>query len=967
MTSFAFFKNAQTVPAPFDRERAKVLVDTLKGHALMADAAAREAIMSLAGHSPFLARLMERDADALAELFALDPPAAFESFLKSARESFLAAATVKELSDALRIARRYAAVLVAMADHTGQWDVEQVTGALTRFADVAVQGAVEGLLRFAEARGKFKPLNAASPAEGCGIAILGMGKYGAGELNYSSDIDLVVFFDPDRLDPLTNGESQRFAVKLTKDMVGLLHEPSAEGYVFRVDLRLRPDAGSTQVAVSFEAAEAYYEALGQNWERAAYIKARPVAGDLRAGDDFLETLTPFVWRKYLDFAAIEDIHSILRQIHSHGRHTAIELEGHDVKLGYGGIREIEFFVQTQQLISGGREPSLRGRRTLDMLQALAHFGHIKQKVADDLADTYRYLRHVEHRLQMVEDQQTHKIPKQVEEVARIASFARAGKVAAFRKELTGHLARVEKYSRSLFRDSEKLGGEEGSLVFTGVEDDPATLETLERMGFKRTSDISAAIRRWHHGRLRATRTARARARLTELMPRLLRGLADTADPDMAFWRFDDFLSGLPAGIQLFAMLGAHPELMSVLADILGTAPRLSKYLARHAHVIDAFLDQGFLSGLPEREDMVGVFEASLDGAQDIEDAMNAVRRTTREFNFQTGVQLLLGRATAAEAGRAYSYAAEIALEQLAEAVHESFAEKHGRIEGSDFAIVALGRLGSREMTATSDVDLIFVYDLPDAHASSDGKRPLEAGTYFTRLAQRLVNAITAPTEDGKLYEVDMRLRPSGNKGPVATQLSAFRTYHAESSWTWEHMALTRSRVICGGAALTEAIEQVIHDTLTSRRDTKKTIADVRDMRERLAAEFGTKDPWAVKNVRGGLIDVEFIAQGLQLLHAADKPEVLFRSTVKALDALNQAGALPNKDVRELTAAHAIYAQLDAVLRLAVEGAFVPAEAPLALQRLLSRSLNMPFDRLERALAEQQDEVFRIFGRCLPPA
>lgn len=964
MSRFAFF-DSLSPPPPFDAERVARLAEAISGHALWQDDAAQTCIASLAGHSPFLARLIERDADALAALFELPPDDAFDALLNHSVAAFQAAVGVEALGAELRIARRKAAVLIAMADHLGLWPVEKVTDALTQFADVAVQGAVNGLIRAAAAKDKIQIIDEEHPAKGTGLTVLGMGKYGAGELNYSSDIDLIVFYDLDLLAPVTGGEATRFAVKLTKDLVALLHEATGEGYVFRVDLRLRPDAASTLVAISFEAAEAYYEALGQNWERAAFIKARPVAGDVEAGLRFLQTLTPFVWRKYLDYATIEDIHSILRQIHSHGRHTAVEVEGHDVKLGLGGIREIEFFVQTQQLISGGREPDLRGRATLPMLQMLAEHQHIKQATADEMAASYRYLRHVEHRLQMVEDQQTHKVPEQAADVARIAAFSGAESVAAFRKTLLSHLKRVHAHARSLFKESLNLGSDSGSLVFTGVEDDPGTLATLEEMGFVRTSEIAGAIRKWHHGRLRATRSTKSRARLTGLMPDLLRALADTADPDRAFWRFDDFLSGLPTGMQLFSMFNARPELMKTLAKILGTAPRLSQYLSRHAHVIDALLDPGFLTSLPSREDIIGSFEAAQETALDLEDTMNVVRRTAREFNFRTGVQLLLGEANAAEAGARYSWAAEIAIEYLIDGVAEDFASTHGRIEGASFAVLALGRLGSEEMTATSDIDLIFVYDLPADAGPSDGKRPLDGATYYTRFAQRLVNSITSPTELGKLYEVDMRLRPSGNKGPVATQLKAFRSYHEESAWTWERMALTRGRVVYGPATLTDAIEEIIHGALTRERDAQMTMTDVRDMRERLAKEFGTKSPWSIKYVRGGLVDVEFIAQGQMLLLAPKTPGVLATSTPDAIERLRVAGALSEPYALDLSHAFAVYSQLDAILRLAVDGEFDPETAPLALKRLLARNLGAPFDELESVLVAQQSFVVDLFDRCFP--
>lgn len=965
MSALTFFKNASEVPAPFDEERAEALRAALEGQPLLADDVAAQVLTSLAGHSPFLARLIERDADTLAPYLSQSPDAAIGALLSGVRTDAAKVASAEGLRPLLRRARRHAAVLIGLADITNQWSVAQVTEALTRFADVATGAAVEVLLREAAAKGKYAPSDDQSPAAGSGLAVIAMGKFGAGELNYSSDIDIVVFFDPAKLGPRANGEAQKFAVKLTKDLVAVLHEPTVDGYVFRVDLRLRPDAGSTQVAISFDAAENYYEALGQNWERAAFIKARAVAGDLVAGQDFLKTLTPFVWRKYLDFASIEDIHSILRQIHSHGKHRDIAVEGHDVKLGLGGIREIEFFVQTQQLILGGRLPELRSPRTVEMLGRLAAHGDIQEETAKRMAEAYAFFRLVEHRLQMVEDQQTHKMPIDAEGIAHIASFCGMADVTAFRATLLGHLRYVRDKSKGLFGAAEQLGGEEGSLVFTGVEDDPETLATLQRLGFERVSDISGAIRRWHHGRLRATRSTRARERLTELMPRLLRALAETSDPDRAFYRFDDFLAGLPAGVQLFALLTAHPELMEFLADIFGTAPRLSNYLARHAHVIDAMLDPDFYESIPKAADIDAAFADGMAAAGDLEGAMNVARRLVREMGFRIGVQILRRRAGPKEASAGYSAVAESAIRNVLEAVTTDFESAHGTIEGGSFAVVALGKLGSVEMTATSDLDLIFVYDCAlttsgGGDVKSGGAKPLHATTYYMRLGQRLVNAITAPTEEGKLYEVDLRLRPSGNKGPLATRLAGFESYHAESAWTWERMALTRARVIAGPADLKARIEAVIEHTLTSPRDARATRADIRDMRERLAREFGTVNPWEVKYARGGLVDLEFIAQGLQLLNGVSHPEVLTPATADALERATGAGVLAPEEGIFLGEALELIQTLDHILRLALEGTFDPASAPEALKRLLARAAGSDFDILAARLAETETRVLHKF-------
>ncbi|MCH8859198.1 MAG: glutamine-synthetase adenylyltransferase, partial [Proteobacteria bacterium] len=550
----------------------------------------RALLESVAGNSPYLARGILAEREFLSELFALGP----DRVLSALNDEALSVATLpgahggpfiglaatppgahgvpfidmaatppgahgvpfidmaatppseSEVMRALRIVKRRVALAVALADIGGAYDLEAVTGALTRFADCAVRGALRFLLA-GQARKTGLAKTAPETLEATtGLIVLAMGKHGAFELNYSSDIDLVVFYDIERFPFAVQGEKGRAAVGLVKGLLRLLAESTADGYVFRVDLRLRPDAGATQVAISTEAAELYYESVGQNWERAAMIKARACAGDGEASSAFLQAMTPFVWRKYLDYAAIEDIHSIKRQIHAHGGHERIAVLGHNIKLGRGGIREIEFFTQTQQLILGGRDPSLRDRTTLGALAALRGRGLISVQAESDLAAAYRFLRKLEHRLQMIEDEQTHTIPKTADGLDHIARFMGYGETQSFENALLNHLRAVQSNYAQLFEAEAPLTIQGGSLVFTGVEDDPKTLDTLAAMGFTAPGDVAGIIRGWHHGRIRATRSPRARERLTKLMPALLDALSNTADPHSAFIHFDRFLSGLPS-------------------------------------------------------------------------------------------------------------------------------------------------------------------------------------------------------------------------------------------------------------------------------------------------------------------------------------------------------------------------------------------------------------------------------------
>jgi len=745
------------------------------------------------------------------------------------------------------------------------------------------------------------------------------------------------------------------AVDIVKGLVKLLSETTADGYVFRTDLRLRPDAGATQVAISTEAAEAYYEGMGQNWERAAMIKARACAGDPVASAAFLKAIEPFVWRRSLDYAAIEDIHSIKRQIHAFRGHGAIAVAGHNVKLGRGGIREIEFFAQTQQLILGGRFPDLRARRTLDAIEALHKRGPVSDEAAADLTAAYRYLRKLEHRLQMIEDEQTHTLPKSPEGLAHVACFMGYPDAARFGIDLSRTLATVQGHYARLFEQSAPLAAQKGSLVFTGVEEDPETLATLAGLGFKDARHVSAAIRGWHHGRIRATRSARAREILTKLMPALLDALAGTADADLAFAQFDRFVTRLPAGVQLFSLFLANPHLLKRVADICGSAPRLADHLGRAPGVLDALLDPGFLNTLPTRAELDRLFGDLIARAPDFESVLDAARRFAKEQNFRVGVQIIEGSIAADRAGSAFAAIAEAVILGLFGAVEKELAAASGTVPGGAFVVIAMGKLGGQEMTASSDLDLIFVYDAQVE--ASDGKKPLPVSVYYARLAQRLIAALTVPTAEGVLYEVDMRLRPTGNKGPVAVSLETFARYHAEESWTWERMALTRARVIAGPDALRTKVEAVVLAAITAPADRAKLAADARDMREKIAAQFPGKSVWDLKYAPGGMVDLEFIAQILQL----SQPKALDTSTMAALEKLAEMGALSAADAQTLLSTGRIENALMQILRIAVEGTLVPADASPGLKVLLTRSAGArDFAGLETSLADAQRRVRAIF-------
>ncbi|MDE2467030.1 MAG: bifunctional [glutamine synthetase] adenylyltransferase/[glutamine synthetase]-adenylyl-L-tyrosine phosphorylase, partial [Alphaproteobacteria bacterium] len=878
----------------------------------------------------------------------------------------LSAAFAPDLKDAmqrLRRAKRQMALAVGLADIAGLWRLEEVTQALSDFADAAVKGALRFLLREAAIRAHMDANEPAHLEATTGLTILAMGKYGAYELNYSSDIDLIVFYDAQRFPFATKNGARAAAVEMVKGLVRLLSETTVDGYVFRTDLRLRPDAGATQVAISLDAAEAYYEDMGQNWERAALIKARPCAGDPKTGADFARLIAPFVWRRNLDYAAIEDIHSIKRQIHAHAGHGVIAVAGHNIKLGRGGIREIEFFAQTQQLILGGRDPSLRERGTLAAIRALTARGLVSERAERDLTHAYRFLRTLEHRLQMIEDQQTHSVPKDPQDVRRIASFMAFDSEHTFSQALRHELETVQEHYAHLFEQAAPLASAAGSLVFTGVEDDPETLETLRQMGFRDASHIAHTIRSWHHGRIRATRSARARELLTALIPGLLGALANTADPDAAFNQFDRFISCLPSGVQALSLFLNNSRLLQLIANVAGAAPRLATHLGRNPAVLDALMDPGYLGELPRRAQLEQDLGSLLRPSASYEEVLDAARRFAREQIFRVGVQIIEGNAEAAEAGPALANVAEAIIRALLPAAAQELEAAHGRVTGGEFVVIAMGKLGGREMTATSDLDLICVYDAPDGIEQSDGARPLPVSTYYARLAQRFIAALTAQTAQGGLYEVDMRLRPTGNKGPVAVSLTSFARYHAEQAWTWERMALTRARVIAGSSGLAARAADAVRAALTRPFESARLFQDARDMRDRLAAQFPGKNHWDIKYARGGLIDLEFITQTLQLARAAANPDVLESSTIAALAKLERDGTLAADEALTLIESAALQNDLLQILRITLEAPLDRASATPGLEALLTRaSRQQDFRAVEAALTRAQAAVREVWER-----
>jgi glutamate-ammonia-ligase adenylyltransferase len=905
----------------------------------------KQLLACLGGNAPYLADLALREPAALREIFSRGPDAVVAAQM-AALQALPARIGRADLASRLRAAKRIAALAIALADIGGIWPVLRVTEALSDLAQAALEACVAHLLEGARLAGDLRTPPPGTPEAG-GFVVLGMGKLGARELNYSSDIDLVLLHNPDAA--VDSDSAGAVFTRIARGLVALMDARDADGYVFRTDLRLRPDPAATPPSIALPAAIAYYESMGQNWERAAMIKARPVAGDIALGQEFLAAIRPFVWRRHLDFAAVADIHAMKRRIDAQRRTCLAEapdpaerILGFHVKLGQGGIREIEFLAQTLQLVWGGRNPALRAPRTLDALRLLARAGRLPRRAAAELIAAYRFFRRVEHRLQMVADRQTHSLPESRAALEAFSQFMGCSDATEFAHLMLRHLRRVQVRYAKLFSTVPTVPVQ-APLVFAGAEDAPETAEALARMGFAAPSVVIAAVRSWLAGRVRALRSHRARELMEFVLPRLLAALARQAQPDAAFRRFDAFLAGLPAGVQPLSLFERNPALLERVADVLGAAPSLAEHLARTPSAMEGLLAPD------EAPDIARDLKRRLDASQDVEEAMDVVRDAVRAEDFRISVATMEGRLDADAAGLARAALADAALASLLPVVLADFSARNGRVRGGSLAVVLLGKGGGREMMAGSDLDLMLVYDHPASVTESSGGasgRKMAASQWFIRLVHAYVAALTSRDAEGATYEIDMRLRPSGNKGPVAVSLAAFENYHAPAAeqaehgsgaWTWERMALTRARVVAGPPGLRGRLERAIRSAIAGAGAAGTVRADVAAMRGRLARDLPPGGPWDVKLREGGQIEVEFIAQALLLIH----PHAARQTTREALAALREAAALPEGDAAMLIRADFVWRTVQGMLRITSgrsPGAVLPEASAERLTRAAAHAL-----------------------------
>jgi len=838
-----------------------------------------DAVDRACAHSPFLARQI----DVYPELVAL----LLEGQAEAAWEAGRALEPDAPVDRRLRVRRSALALVAAIADLSGLWDLDVVTRRLSDFADEAIDAALDAA--FAERYPDDEPR---------GIAVIALGKHGSRELNYSSDIDPILIFDPETIPTRGKEEPQEAALRLARRMVALLTERTGDGYVFRVDLRLRPSPEVSPIILPVEAAISYYESAAVGWEQAAFVRARAAAGDIALGEEFLSTIRPFVWRRSLDFGAIRAISDVSRRIRAHYASGQRFGPGFDLKRGRGGIREVEFFAQAHQLIQGGRNPELRAPATREALRVLGEAGLIKPDERVRLDAAYVMLRTIEHRLQMVDDRQTHMLPEApgaLDNVARLAGYADG---AALLAALQPHVE-----ATGLTFDGLVGEDEEGD---DRLPDEPRALaQRLEDIGIEETEPFVARIARWRDGSLRPLRSAPAREALEELLPGLMRQIARAPAPLQALNKLDQVIEGLPTAVNLLRLLVARPALAETLVTILSHAPTLADALGRRAALFDGLIDQSALDLPPDVPTLVETMRAQ-DTSEDFQQRLDHVRHVVGERRFALGVQIISREVDPLEVGRGYARVAEAAVEVLAAAAVAEFEQNHGRVPGSELTILALGRFGGGLLTHASDLDLVFLFS-GDFNAESDGRRPLGATLYYNRLSQRVINALSVPTAAGALYEVDTRLRPSGNQGPLAVSFESFARYQAEAAWTWEHLALTRARPVFGSAQARAALEGIIRETLMIERDPAELLSAAVKMRRDIATHKPPAGPLDVKLMPGGLVDLEFLIHVTQLTHRTGFSPSLNIALERLVDAGLLDGAL--REAADLLTRYLVVARL----------------------------------------------------------
>ena len=801
--------------------------------------------------------------------------------------------------------RRYRAAestRLVWRDVLGLDDVDAILAGSTRLAETCLQTALDALeVEFAQRHGHVR----ASDGTLQRLVVFGLGKLGGGELNFSSDIDLVYAYpEGGESDGARVLAAEDYFARLGQRLAKLLDEPTVDGFSHRVDLRLRPFGSAGRVALSFAGMDQYFQREGRDWERYAWLKARAVAGDIDAGEQWLQGLRPFVYRRYLDYTALDGLREMKAAI---AAEVARRELADDIKRGPGGIREIEFLAQALQLIRGGREPALRERRLLPAIRALMDTRQITEEDGVDLIHAYRFLRTLENRLQMLRDAQTHVLPEDVLDRARLARSLGYADWSALRAALDVQRARVAAEFGELLAPRQRdlvpgaLGQYWRALPTAG---DAAVLAGA---GFADAATADSALRDFAQSSGVRSLSDGARARLDRVLPALLEGASTSSQPDAALKRLLVLLHAILRRASYLALLDEQPSALARLVDVVARSALLAERLALYPILLDELLDTRVGGPLPDRDSMRSECEVALQ-EDDPEIALRALNERRLALSFRIALAALDHRQSARDSTQQLAWLADAVVRVVLQMVQAEVTAAHGQVAGGRFAVIGYGSLGGEELGFGSDLDLVFLFDAPP-DAMSGGARPLEAGRWYARLAQKFVALLGAVTGAGRLYDVDVRLRPDGAKGLLVSSLSSYREYQRERAWTWEHQALVRARRVAGDDSLLDAFDLIREQTLSQPRDAGTLRGEVGDMRLKMRAELDRSDAarFDLKQGAGGLVDLEFLLQYLTLQHAAAHPGLSApRDTPGLIEALRASSLFDDATADALLQAHATF-------------------------------------------------------------
>lgn len=837
--------------------------------------------------SPYLKNLIEHHNTFIVDFIHQNPDFFWKKFLSEINRS--PNSTKEILSRDIRILKQKAMLFIALCDLGRIWSLEKTTLALSNFADEILKKCLIYLFNDAYTKDLI-----ASPTLENGFFIIAMGKWGSFELNYSSDIDFIIFYDPTNLGYKGKNIAQNFIIKLSQQLIQLLEEETDIGFVFRTDLRLRPDPYSFPIAITTQSAEIYYQSRAETWERSAYIKARIAAGDIARGQEFLNFLRPFIWRKYLDFASIQDIQNLRYRILSARPTVAENINNFNIKLGPGGIREIEFFAQSQQLIWGGRNPILRHTQTIAALNLLAAHGFCQHKETQILTQAYIFFRDIEHRVQLINNAQTHDLPERNEDWEGLQFLTGYTNIKHFQEDIKSLLLETERIVRKLFM--ELAPQKSDTFHLKESENDETTHILLKEVGYNDTENVVRILKSWHHGQYRVLRNEKARKIIEYITHDLLKIFAETKNPDLALQRFDNFLANLPMGVQLFSLFQARPKLLKLLTNIIGNAPYLADLLCQFPALFDLTLLPSFYTKISDKKREHDSLQKDLEALPDFQSKLDFLQHFRTEKKFQIGVHILEELSTSPE--KSITILADIIIETLTHEVAKEFQAQQGILHGLNFAIISFGSLGASEMTLASDLDLVFIYDIDKNNITSNNTTTLLPAHYMSRFCKRLLTGLTSIGKNGKLYEVDVRLRPTGNSGPIIHTFESFKQYYEKDAWVWEIMALTKARVICGTNDLSEKLNIFLSSFLAQDRDATNIKIALLDMRERIKIEKGEAEN-DLMNRPGGIVDFNFLIQYLKLIHAPKKRFAFPQNTLTTLEIFETMKILNQDQITQL--------------------------------------------------------------------